>query len=254
MLVVRRGVSPMKPENKQPQHQTVLAAEKECIYEGFLFVNPICSRSYHCEQEVFRFMQETDKRFYLRVIAVTNLGLCQKFFTHMLGPKMTLAEKNKLYQAVQAIAMGYKAALLQGKKCGREYLLAMQKYFGEEKQPYSKEAMAQQLEHLKMDTEMFWEDIASGEAKASLAQDMHLANQMEITCTPSLVLFNNINCQYGIKIDGGLTTEELERVIARTEKSYQRHYPTLTNARQKTKQGKTLSKHHGSIKPFQLQN
>lgn len=191
----------------------------EHIFEFFLFVNPLGSQCLSCEEELLRFINESEKRVHLTIIAAANLSLFYKYLHQANLTKLPLLEKNRLYQGMQEVAIGYKAALLQGKKCGHAYLMTMQEHFGKLKEPFTKESVIKLVDTLPLDSEVFWQDVESGDAKRSLQRDHSLLNKMMIQNNPTLVIYDNLNFQYGVKVENFVSAKQLHTITDEMEQA-----------------------------------
>ncbi|MEY8370822.1 DsbA family protein [Aerococcaceae bacterium 50-4] len=179
------------------------------VFEVFLFVNPLGDTCLNCEEEVLKFVQQTDKKVYFRFITTSDMQTFNNYIKALNKP-LSLSERNALYLAHQEVCKGYKAALLQGKKVGREYLMRIQDYFGRQGNPYSHEKMLEIAHSTRLDTDMWLQDLESELTKESIISDAKLARQMQIAANPTVVIFDNINYKYGFKIEENITLENLE--------------------------------------------
>ncbi|AMB99631.1 hypothetical protein AWM75_06375 [Aerococcus urinaehominis] len=194
-------------------HQDHKAVD-ENIFELFLFVNPLGSACYNCEQEILKFISETDKRVFFRFITFHNFQLVNQYLAMSKQETLSLADRNILFKTMQQVALGYRAALFQGKKLGREYLLRMQKHFSILGEEYSLERSIALMADTKLDIDMFLEDIESDFVKEDYLNDQKLAMQMQIRTNPSLVLFDNNNFQYGLRIESDITADHLHKLTS----------------------------------------
>lgn len=184
------------------------------VFELFLFVNPMGSTCLNCEKEILSFIENTDKKVYFRFITYHDFHLFNEYLKSQNMKNISVEERNTLYQAMYRISLGYKAALLQGKKIGRAFLMKMQKHFGEQREDYSSSRMKELTRQIpRLDVEMWEEDIESGLAKRDYASDINIARQMNIKKYPSLVIFDNLNFRYGVRIEEPVTAESLELIM-----------------------------------------
>ena len=56
------------------------------------------------------------------------------------------------------------------------------------------------------------EDLYSKQTREDVLEDLQLAHQMEIVNYPSLVIFDNLNYQYGLRIEDAFTAQDLEEL------------------------------------------
>ena len=111
--------------------------------------------------------------------------------------------RTELSQEIHSAALDVKAAHLQGKKRGRDFLVELQETVGEQKQPYSKKLAIQLFTKVGGDLEMFLEDRQSAFVQEAFLTDQQIAHEMEITLHPSAVIYNyGSDCDAGIRIEG----------------------------------------------------
>lgn len=181
------------------------------VFEVFLFVNPLGDTCLNCEEEVLKFVQQTDKKVYFRFITTNDMQTFNNF-VKATDKTMSIKERNNLYLAHQEVCKAYKAALLQGKKVGREYLMKIQDYFGRQRNTYSHDKMMELAKETRLDIDMWLQDMDSDLANKSMIADAKLARQMQISVNPTVVIFDNMNYKYGLKVDSNITKDYLEHL------------------------------------------
>ena len=97
--------------------------------------------------------------------------------------------------------MDYKAALFQGRKRGRSFLLSLQQQLVNQNSNYTQNLGAQVAEKVHLDLEMFNEDRRSSLALKSFHDDQKMANEMGIEAPSSAVVFDTRNDDDGILIN-----------------------------------------------------
>lgn len=198
-------------ETNNSKKLTPGACKHNHVFEVFLFVNPLGDTCLNSEEEVLNFVRHTDKKVYFRFITTSDMQTFNNYIKTLDNP-LSLNDRNSLYLAHQEVCKGYKAALLQGKKVGREYLMKIQDYFGRQGNPYSKEKMLEIAGTTRLDIEMWLQDINSDLTQESIIVDAKLAHQMQISANPTVVIFDNINYQYGFKLEENITLDNLEYI------------------------------------------
>lgn len=100
-------------------------------------------------------------------------------------------------------SLAIKAAELQGKRAGRIYLRKIQENLFLLKQNISEEeVLLKCAEEAQIDLEEFKNDLYSASAKKAFQDDLKLTNEMEVDYNPTIVFFNHVIEQHGIKISG----------------------------------------------------
>ncbi|MEN1967218.1 ClpXP adapter SpxH family protein [Lentibacillus sp. N15] len=100
-------------------------------------------------------------------------------------------------------SLAIKAAELQGKKAGRVFLRKVQENLFLMKQDISDENVLMDCARdANLDLDEFKNDLYSSSAKKAFQGDMKLTQEMEVDYIPTIVFFNQVIEQHGIKISG----------------------------------------------------
>lgn len=173
------------------------------MIEIYLFVNPIGKKCLSIERRIIDLINEYDMKIQLRLIPIMNLKTVSEFMQRIGASDKDIQLRTELSQEIHSAALDVKAAHLQGKKRGRDFLVELQKTVGEQKQPYSKKLAIQLFTKVGGDLEMFLEDRHSDFVQESFLTDQQIAHEMAITSHPSAVIYNyGGDCDSGIRIEG----------------------------------------------------
>lgn len=184
------------------------------IYDLYLFVNPIGTKCYNLEQEVLQFIEDAENvKIHFRFITFHNFNTVTQYMKRMNMPTNNLQLRNQMYQTIYDACLAYKAALMQGKKRGRKFLLLLQKELATQPIEYNKELLIKVAEGARLDVDMFFEDKASGFVKSSYEADQQIAQEMNIIQTPSLVIFDNYNNHYGVLLEDDINYDLIEEAV-----------------------------------------
>lgn len=184
------------------------------IYELYLFVNPIGLKCYQTEQFVLQFLEDTeDIKIHFRFVTFHNFNTVTQYMKRLNMPANDLQLRNKMYHIIYDACLAYKAALMQGKKRGRIFLLLLQKELTSHPIEYDNDLLAKIADDARLDIAMFFEDKASSFVKSSYEADQQIAQEMNIVKTPSLVVFDNLNPQYGFLLEDNITDDLLEEAF-----------------------------------------
>jgi len=100
-------------------------------------------------------------------------------------------------------SIAIKAAELQGKKAGKLFFRKLQENLFLKKQNISDEqVLIQCAQEAKLDIEEFEKDLYSTTAKKAYQCDIKLTREMEVDYIPTIVFFNQVAEEDGIKISG----------------------------------------------------
>ncbi|MGX7420168.1 DsbA family protein [Carnobacterium gallinarum] len=182
------------------------------VIEIYLFVNPIGSRCYESEKEVLDFVKDLDQKVHFRFIPFHNFQTITNFMQFNQMPEKNLDLRNKICHNTYFASLAYKAALMQGKKKGRTFLLTLQHELVENNVIFSEALLIQVAEEAKLDIPMFLEDKESDFAKASYEADQRIAREMSIKNNPSMVIFDNENDTYGLLVESCITVDLLKKL------------------------------------------
>ncbi|MDU5334390.1 DsbA family protein [Enterococcus sp.] len=177
------------------------------MIEIYLFVNPIGKKCLSIERRIIDLIQEYDMKIQLRLIPIMNLKTVSEFMQRIGASEKDTQLRTELSQEIHSAALDVKAAQLQGKKRGRDFLVELQKTVGEQKQPYSKKLAIQLFTKVGGDLEMFLEDRHSAFVQEAFLSDQQIAHDMEITSHPSAVIYN-----YGKDYDAGIRIEGCDTI------------------------------------------
>lgn len=173
------------------------------MIEIYLFVNPIGKKCLSIERRIIDLIQEYDMKIQLRLIPIMNLKTVSEFMQRIGASEKDTQLRTELSQEIHSAALDVKAAQLQGKKRGRDFLVELQKTVGEQKQPYSKKLAIQLFTKVGGDLEMFLEDRHSAFVQEAFLTDQQIAHDMAITSHPSAVIYNyGKNGDAGIRVEG----------------------------------------------------
>lgn len=208
-------------DNERIHHYTSHSSKSahEHLFELFLFVNPLDSDSLAAEEQLLAFIKQSDANVYFRLICYHDYPCMQEYVQKQKRTHHSTEECNHLFLSIYQLALGYKAALFQGKKRGRKMLLEMQRAFVNDGQAYSLERMSAIAKQVGLDVDMWLDDLHSDRVKRDYQEDVQLARQMEITSQPSLVVFDSLNFKYGVKVEDVMSADEIEALIQDFESS-----------------------------------
>ena len=184
----------------------------EKIFELYLFVNPLGSYCYRCENELLKFVRNSDFKVHYQFVTFHNLQTVDQYMKNQKLDETDLDLRNEIYTRIYDAALSYKAALLQGKRPGRQFLFELQHQIHHHNRNYSKELLDEILDNIEIDKKMFYEDKASAAVKTAYDRDLQIAQEMNVTHTPSLVIFDNSNHSYGILLANSITADTISEI------------------------------------------
>lgn len=176
--------------------------------EIFLFVNPLGTSCYGTEKLIEEFSNEREEKVSVRFIPVLNF----RTIGNILTDKVKLNTRNELYTASYNASIAFQAASMQGKKKGRQFLMALQNKLLNENRTLSDSLFFEVADQVKLDREMFEEDLYSDFSKKAFKKDQQLALDMDVEEAPSCVLYAGNEADYGYRINTSITKQLLHGI------------------------------------------
>lgn len=170
------------------------------MLEIHLFVNPLGQRCFQCERDLLRVDVQLNNTVNFQFIPLMNMQTIDKTLHDYRQQHWHVFNQQKIANTTYSVILDYKAALFQGRKRGRMFLLDIQKALLEEHADYNVDLVQRLAKEAQLDMEMFMEDRQSSLAKQCFKKDQRLANQMGITDSATAIVINTSNPEYGTLI------------------------------------------------------
>ena len=217
-------------KNSELSHIQPSPLSTERIFDCYLFINPIGRQCYHCEQEVMKFIERTPYKVHVHFIPFHNFKSVTQYMKNNQLNDKNIDLRNEIYTKIYDASLSYKAALLQGKKLGRAFLMELQTQLHLLHKEYTPELLQEIIQIIGLDEKMFYEDKASKLVHQEYEKDQQIAQEMMVEMNPSLVIFDNLNQQYGVILHQNINADIIEHVcenlhhdIGVCQKKTQRH-------------------------------
>lgn len=186
-------------------------------FEFFLFVNPLGMKCYQSEQELIDSLSHISSKVDVSILTFHNQHTVDHFMEQLNISKADIQDRNQLYEVVYLAALAYKAATLQGKKLGRNYLLRIQEFYNLEEGTFDEDAAFELAKEVGLDVQIFKHDLASDFVRKLFIRDQQIAREMSVVRTPALIIFQNQSPDDGILIKERITKqrimEELDHIV-----------------------------------------
>ncbi|MCC2251395.1 DsbA family protein [Virgibacillus sp. AGTR] len=197
--------------------------------EIYVFVDPLCPECWALEPFLKKLSMEYGRFFTIRPIISGHLNTLNKDQfdrprkikdiwektakrTGMCCDGDLWTENPIPYPWIASLAI--KAAELQGKKAGRIFLRKIQESAFLYKQDISdEEVLYACAKAANLDTDEFRNDLYSSSAKKAFQCDLKLTQEMEVDFIPTIVFFNQVTEEQGIKISGLYPYEIYVRIL-----------------------------------------
>ena len=184
----------------------------ERIFDCYLFINPLGKQCYKCEQEVMKFIERTPHKVHVHFLPFHNFKSVTQYMKNNQLNDKNIDLRNEIYTKIYDASLSYKAALLQGKKLGRAFLMELQTQLHLLHKEYTPELLQEIIQIIGLDEKMFYEDKASKLVHQEYEKDQQIAQEMMVEMNPSLVIFDNLNQQYGVILHQNINADIIEHV------------------------------------------
>ena len=199
-------------KNSELSHIHTRPLSTERIFDCYLFINPIGKQCYHCEQEVMKFIERTPYKVHVHFIPFHNFKSVTQYMKNNQLNDKNIDLRNEIYTKIYDASLSYKTALLQGKKLGRAFLMELQTQLHLLHKEYTPELLQEIIQIIGLDEKMFYEDKASKLVHQEYEKDQQIAQEMMVETNPSLVIFDNLNQQYGVILHQNINADIIEHV------------------------------------------
>ena len=218
-------------KNSELSHIHITPLPTERIFDCYLFINPIGKKCYHCEQEVMNFIERTPYKVHVHFIPFHNFKSVTQYMKNNHFNDKNIDLRNEIYTKIYDASLSYKAALLQGKKLGRAFLMELQTQLHLLHKEYTPKLLQEIIQTIGLDEKMFYEDKTSKLVHQEYEKDQQIAQEMMVEKNPSLVIFDNLNQQYGVILHQNITADMIEHVCDNLHRDLDK-YPKKTNRHQ----------------------
>ena len=170
------------------------------MLELHLFVNPLGMRCLRCEKDVLKIDRDLNTKISYQFVPLFNMKTIDNTLKYYHLNPHDLAIRQQVSKTLNQVILDYKAALFQGRKRGRHYLLQLQSALINQGLDYNDELINKIAHDSHLDLEMFFEDRQSQLAKQDFHQDQKIARDLGVSETATAVVFNTEDSDYGLMI------------------------------------------------------
>ncbi len=170
------------------------------MLELHLFVNPLGMRCLRCEKDVLKIDRDLNTKISYQFVPLFNMKTIDNTLKYYHLNPHDLAIRQQVSKTLNQVILDYKAALFQGRKRGRHYLLQLQSALINQGLDYNDELINKIAHDSHLDLEMFFEDRQSQLAKQAFHQDQKIASDLGVSETATAVVFNTEDSDYVLMI------------------------------------------------------
>ncbi|GAX08450.1 dithiol-disulfide isomerase [Secundilactobacillus silagincola] len=171
------------------------------MLEVYLFINPLGSRCMKSEKCILRLADQIFGDISYQFIPLLNPQMIDQHLKATNQDCHDLNLRNEQFDLHYRTILDYKAALFQGKKKGRLFLLNLQNQIVDQGQPYSDKLVLEVAKHVHLDLDMFSEDRQSELARRAFQADQRLASEMNVADPSTAILYNADVSDYGLMLE-----------------------------------------------------
>lgn len=171
------------------------------MLEIHLFVNPLGLGCINREQSLLAIDHDITTKINYQFIPLLNMKTISETMSLYQASQRNLSLRNRTAQVLMQVAMDYEAALFQGRRRARLYLLQLQKTLLNNSCHYNDVLAQQTAVKAKLDVDMFLEDRHSALAKRSFKHHQQLASGLGIFSPSTAVVVDTDNPRYSLLVD-----------------------------------------------------
>lgn len=163
--------------------------------EIYVFIDPLCPKCWSLEPYLKKLSIEYGRFFTIRPIISSPLRTLKK--------EIKKNDQKENHVSFPWVGLAIKAAELQGNNAGRAFLRKIQvNFFLKNKDISDNAVLTHCATEANLDVQEFKKDIFSEAAKKAFQCDLKLKKEMDVEDTPTIVFFNHMTEDQGIKISG----------------------------------------------------
>ena len=159
-----------------------------------------------------KFIKRTPHKVHVHFLPFHNFKSVTQYMKNNQLNVKNIDLRNEIYTKIYDASLSYKAALLQGKKLGRAFLMELQTQLHLLHKEYTPELLQEIIQIIGLDEKMFYEDKVSKLVHQEYEKDQQIAQEMMVESNPSLVIFDNLNQQYGVILHQNINADIIEHV------------------------------------------
>lgn len=173
--------------------------EEKSMLDVYLFVTPWGEQCMNSERVMMDFVHNVDQKVSFQIVPMLNMQIIQNYLHS--AANQNYRSYNDLSEDMYHMILDYKAALFQCKRHGRNFLKLIQNEITTQNSPYSKELGTKIAQKANLDLTMFETDRRSQLAQDAFKSDQQTASEMNVSVSPSAVIFNADGDDCGILVE-----------------------------------------------------
>lgn len=183
--------------------------------EIYLFVDPFSEDCWSFQSHLKKLTLEYGRFFTVRAIVSGRFSVVSKRKVNETASAVHDAENNYKVTQPWITSLAIKASELQGKRAGKVFLRKLQEKLFIEKANISElDVLFTCARDANLDMQEFEKDIVSSSAKRAYQCDLRLTSEMDVDTVPTMVFFNQVVEEHGIKVSGLYPYEIYELVLS----------------------------------------
>ena len=131
------------------------------MLELHLFVNPLGMRCLRCEKDVLKIDRDLNTKISYQFVPLFNMKTIDNTLKYYHLNPHDLSIRQQVSKTLNQVILDYKAALFQGRKRGRHYLLQLQSALINQGLDYNDELINKIAHDSHLDLEMFFKCVST---------------------------------------------------------------------------------------------
>jgi len=176
--------------------------------EIYVFIDPLCPDSWLIEPYIRKLSVEYGRFFTIRPVISSHPKVVGDNTNMLRGPthKQWRVNRSQISDNTlffPSVSLAIKAAELQGKNAGRNFLRKVQEnFFLKSENIADLEILMQCAEDVALDMSEFKKDLHSASVQKAFQCDLKMSNEMDVKETPTIVFFSQFIEDQCIKLSG----------------------------------------------------
>lgn len=162
-----------------------------CLFELYLFINPLSQRSLKSEHDIMRIYHRILDHIDLHIIPFIDIRLIDHYLKQECVFNDERLTKEELIKKLYLSSLAFKAANIQSKKKGREYLMSIQKGFSHSLKSLNENSLLDLAKSIGLDCDLFKKDLQSKLVRRLYLRDQSTARMLDVCQTPTLIIYEH---------------------------------------------------------------
>lgn len=185
------------------------------MFEAFMFINPIGTRCYQVEQNIMQTMKEAGVEASYHIVPIVNIKGIQRDLRRRHLSTSDVELFNRATKAsYDALNQYHAIKLTAGNKKARSYIYELQEALNIKGVTFDDSLFNKIIADIGLSSKTIIEATQSKYLEESICEDQKLAKKYNVQFTPTTVVFNDLDDQSGVLIEGSISSEDLLNLVS----------------------------------------